>query len=60
MLEHLEQLTDDLQLQITAEMISESADFEVDECCTYVRKEKAKVGFERLSRRFSQRTAPSP
>ncbi len=43
MLEHLEQMSEDLKLHVTAEMLSEDADFEVDELCTYVRNKKAKV-----------------
>jgi IS1 family transposase len=43
MLEHLEQMSADLKLHVTEAMLSEDADFEVDELCTYVRNKKAKV-----------------
>lgn len=43
MLAHFKQLSDELQLRISTAMQSETADFEVDELCTYVKNKKAKV-----------------
>jgi IS1 family transposase len=42
MIEHWHEISD-INLQITPEMKSKDADFEVDELCTYVKKKKTKV-----------------
>ena len=40
---HMEKVPNDLKLNITEEMKSEDADYEVDELCSFVQKKKSKV-----------------